>query len=382
MSVRLAPIRVTYFSDAPVYGGGERYLELLATGFARKAVTPEVVLATEPEMDALAARLSAKDIAVTRLPRVPTLSAVGPFLKVLRHVAWRRPQIIHFNLVDPRACNGAIVAAKLAGYRNLVTTEHLPHSPFDDLPTPLRHQVAMAVVRQHIVVSRASRDALLSRKLPPDRVTVVHNGIALPPDPGVSARAAARAELWPDLPVGSNGLIGFAARLSAQKQPQLFVEAMAEVATRLPTARFVVLGDGEDRRALEVRAKALGLGDRIRFLGHRPDARELFCGLDVLVMTSRYEGLPLTVLEAMSVGVPVVAPRIQGIDEAVEHGVTGLLFDPDSVAPLVSDVESLLVDPVRRADLGRAARARVAAEFSLDSMLAKTLEVYERMVPA
>lgn len=378
MSVRLAPIRVTYFSDAPIYGGGERYLELLATGFARRVVTPEVVLATEPEMDALAARLGAKDIAVARLPRVPTLSAVGPFIKVLRHVAWRRPNIIHFNLVDPRACNGAIVAAKLAGYRNLVTTEHLPHSPFDDLPTPLRHQVAMAVVRQHIVVSRASRDALLSRKVPSDRVTLVHNGITLPAEPTAAERTAARGELWAGAP---GALIGFAARLSAQKQPKLFVDAMAEVARRFPTARFVVLGDGEDRQSLEVRAKELDLSDRMRFLGHRPDARELFCGLDMLVMTSRYEGLPLTVLEAMSVGVPVVAPRIPGIDEAVEHGVTGLLFDPDSIAPLVSDVESLLVDPTRRAALGRAARARVATEFSLDSMLAKTLEVYEKLVP-
>src|SRR5262245_19523812 len=110
------PITVTLYDDAPVYGGAERYLELLATGFDPREVKARVVLARQSALDPLAARLEARGVPVKRLPRVPTLASVGAFLRVLAHFTRDRSQILHFNLVDPRACNGAIAAAKMASH--------------------------------------------------------------------------------------------------------------------------------------------------------------------------------------------------------------------------------------------------------------------------
>src|SRR5262249_42936963 len=155
----------------------------------------------------------------------------------------------------PRACNGAIVAAKMAGHARILATNQLPQSPFDALPTPRRHRIAMAAIRHHIVVSEANRADLAAHGVDPQAITVIHNAV---PDagPGTAARrGAARASLG-----GASGgpIVGFVGRLVEQKNPGLFVEAAAAVAKARPDARIVVLGDGPERAKLEEAARRLG----------------------------------------------------------------------------------------------------------------------------
>ena len=373
----MKPISVTLFDDAPVYGGAERYLEILANGFDPREVAARVVLAREAALDPLAARLAARGLEVARLPQVPTMSSVGPFLSVLGHLAVHRTRILHFNLVDPRACNGAIVAARLAGHSAIVATNQLPHSPFDDLPTPWRHRFAMKAIRGHVVVSEANAADLAATGVGRERISVIHNAAEDPGPVTPARRAAARAVLGA---AGDAAIVGFAGRLVAQKDPGAFVEAAAHVATARGDVRFVVIGDGPERTALEASSRRLGIADRIAFLGHRADAPELYAGLDLLVLTSRYEGLPFTVLEAMGLGVPVVAPRIPGMDEAVADGVTGRLVDVGQPRALGTAISDLLSRHELRESMGRAARARALERFSPGDMVRKTVDLYRRVL--
>jgi glycosyltransferase involved in cell wall biosynthesis len=373
----MKPVTVTLFDDAPVFGGAERYLEILATGFDPREVAPRVVLAREAALDPLAARLLRRGIPVARLSRVPTMSAAGAFLSVLGHLAVHRTRVLHFNLVDPRACNGAIVAARLAGHSAIVATNQLPHSPFDDLPTPWRHRFAMKAIRRHVVVSEANAADLAAAGVDRSRISVIHNAAEDPGPATAARRAAARAALGIR---SGEPVVGFSGRLVAQKDPASFVEAAAQVAAARRDARFVVIGDGPERTALETDARRLGIADRIAFLGHRDDALELYAGLDLLVLTSRYEGLPFIVLEAMGLGIPVVAPRIAGMDEAVADGVTGRLVDGGGLAPLAAAIADLIGRPDAREAMGRAASARALERFSPRDMVRRTVELYARLL--
>jgi glycosyltransferase involved in cell wall biosynthesis len=180
--------------------------------------------------------------------------------------------------------------------------------------------------------------------------------------------------------LGPGPLVAFSGRLAGQKNPALFIEAAARIARAHPGARFVVIGDGPERPRLEEAAGAAGLAPRLKFLGPREDARDLYPGADVMVFTSRYEGLPFTVLEAMAAGIPVVAPRIPGMDEAVVDGGTGRLLESSGAEDYAAAVLALLSDAPARARMGHAARVRVLERFSARGMAARTAAAYADLV--
>jgi glycosyltransferase involved in cell wall biosynthesis len=128
-------------------------------------------------------------------------------------------------------------------------------------------------------------------------------------------------------------------------------------------------------------AAELGLRDRLHLLGLRDDIETLLRAADVFVQPSRSEGLPLAVLEAMAVGLPVVASRVGGIPEAVRDGETGVLVPPSQPAALAEELRKLLESPERRLELARAGRRRVREAFSLEAMLEKYLALYAGRCP-
>ena len=381
---------VTLFSDAPAYGGGERYLELLATGFDRREFKADVVLSTAAALDPLAARLAAQSIVVSRVPQIVTLSDRRAFWRTFKHLAWDRPALIHFNLTDPRACNGAILAAKLAGHRLFVATEHLPHSPFDDGPAPLRHRLAMAWIKRRIALNEAGRAAMLARGLPPLSIDVVKNGVVDPGPPSADDRDRARVMLaghggHGDLPatdgIGDAPLLGFVGRLETQKRPGLFLDVVTRVATAMPAARAVLIGDGALREELEARVRTDPvLKPRVAFLGRREDVPKLYPGLDLLFLTSSYEGQPLTLLEAGLAEVPVIAARIPGVDEIIIDGETGRLVPPDDPDAYAVAALELLSAPSRRRLAGSLARLRMLTEHAPEAMVRATADVYRRVL--
>jgi glycosyltransferase involved in cell wall biosynthesis len=152
---------------------------------------------------------------------------------------------------------------------------------------------------------------------------------------------------------------------------------LLQAATLVPDALFVLAGDGPERARLEECARQLGVAARVRFLGQRQDIPQLLASCDLFVLPSLYEGLPLSVLEAMAAGKPVIATAIRGTDEAVIHGKTGLLVAPGNPVDLAAAIRKLLSDRALAAQLAQAGKARVAQEFSAEAMVQGASRVYE-----
>lgn len=186
--------------------------------------------------------------------------------------------------------------------------------------------------------------------IPRRSISVVHNGVADRP----FTRPA----------VGSPPVVGCAARLEDQKGIDFLLQAMAQI----PEARLVLVGDGEQRGALELQVRDLGITDRVEFTGWLDDAGDAIAGFDVFALASRDEAFPLTIVEAMLSGTPVVATDVGSVAEAVIDSVTGLLVPPGDVPALVAALRRLLADGDMRDRLAVAARAHAARNFTDTAM--------------
>ena len=212
---------------------------------------------------------------------------------------------------------------------------------------------------------------------PRERATLVRSGIEIARFSGAGLdRAAKRRELGLDPGLPLAGMIG---NFKPQKNPVDFVRVAARVAARVPGAQFLLAGDGPLRGAVEAEAARLGLGGRLRLLGWRRDPEEIVPCLDVLVLTSLWEGLPRVFPQAMAAGRPVVAYRVDGAPEAVVDGASGYLVEPGDVEGAAARVAELLLDPARAAAMGAAGRARVG-EFDADLMVRRQEALYESLL--
>jgi glycosyltransferase involved in cell wall biosynthesis len=173
-------------------------------------------------------------------------------------------------------------------------------------------------------------------------------------------------------------VVGTVAVFKPQKAPLDFVAAAARVAPEFPEARFAMVGDGELRAECERAVAAAGLSGRFSFLGWREEVPELIAAFDVFLLTSRWEGLPKVVPQALIAGVPVVATAVDGTKEVVDHGIDGLLFAPGDAAALARGVADVLSGRVRL-DAGRN-RERLVREFDQGGMVRAQERLYAEIL--
>lgn len=176
---------------------------------------------------------------------------------------------------------------------------------------------------------------------------------------------------------GDDVLITSVARLEPQKNPLALIEAFAQADE--PRARLLMAGEGSLLEAARLKAEQRGMAGRVRFLGVRGDVPELLCASDVFVLASGWEGHPLSVMEAMAAGLPVVATSVGGVPELVSDGVTGILVPPGDVCGLARALASLAADPQRRRELGAAGRA-ASAHFDVNAMVAAYAALFEEVL--
>jgi glycosyltransferase involved in cell wall biosynthesis len=210
-------------------------------------------------------------------------------------------------------------------------------------------------------------------KISNDRVAVIPNGVDTRRFVPFADSNAVRNELG----IGpTDPTVGIVAALRPEKNHELFLEMASRVAKQLPNAKFLIVGDGPCRAALEQQADVLRIGDRTRFVGSRADVPRLLSAIDVFALTSHIEANPISILEALSVGKPVVATNVGSIHEAIAEGRTGFLVAPGDAYQLSDRILRLLREPLRAQAMGAAGREAVVSRWSIESMVGG----YERLI--
>ena len=295
------------------------------------------------------------------------------FLALLRLFRAERPDLVHAHM--PISGFLARVAARAAGVKRVAYTGHgfLFNQP---APWPRRAaSLAMEVLAGRLtdvfftVSTEEAADARRLRLHPdPHAVGNGRDPARFRPDP--AARARIRAELG--VPEDRVAVIAVSRLVRHKGYPELLA-AMRDVDAELWVVGERLASDhGAD---LEPCFAASGLGPRLRRLGYREDVPALLAAADIFVLPSHFEGLPMSVIEAMLCGLPVVATDIRGPREQVVHGATGLLVSPAQAAPLAAALQRLAVDAALRARMGAAGRARAVDLYDEAAVVARTLDL-------
>ncbi|MDB5028382.1 MAG: glycosyltransferase [Candidatus Eremiobacteraeota bacterium] len=302
---------------------------------------------------------------------------VGFIVRMVRALRRLRPDVVHTHGHHGRYWGR--LAAVLAGVPAIVHTEHnpdlTPPSPrrlFDGLNRLLNPRTAAFVD----FTPRRRRELADAEGIPLDRIVVIPNGIP-PVERTGGRRVAARAALGLD--PAEIGIV-VVARLFPQKRQDLAIDAVAALPQTLRSrARLVLIGDGPLRDELEARAAAAGLGDAVRFLGFRTDARELLAGGDVALLTSGREAMPLAIIEAMLEDVPIVSTPWAGADAMLGGGRYGLIASDFSAESVAAALREAIEKPVAALERAADALTHARVEFDVGTQARRYTALYREL---
>jgi len=253
---------------------------------------------------------------------------------------------------------------------------HTEHSGVDPSPRRFFLERRLAAQTDEVVaVSKEVKRYMVDRVgVPANQICVVYNGVDAR---RYSFDNSARSLIRSELSISENEVVaGVVARLAPVKGHSFLLEAMRIIRTKNPLVRLLVVGDGELRTELEGKATALGLSELIMFLGERHDIPRIMSAMDIYVLPSENEGMNLTLLEAMSMGLPVVARNVGGNPEIVRHDESGLLVSKQNVEQMAQGLLRLAADRAERVRMGDAARKRVVSCFSQTVTMQTYLALY------
>jgi len=274
-----------------------------------------------------------------------------------------RPDVVHTHQIGPLLYAGP--AARLRRVPVVVHTEHSVEDYGRRRKRWLGRLGGLGVDRFYCL-TEAMRDGVLAHRVAPARkVRLIHNGIDTESFHASTDPLETRRSLG--IPPRAT-VIGTVGRLTEVKRQDLLLRAFARVRARVADAHLLLLGDGPLRGALRGQAGELGLSDCVHFAGYRPHSAPYLRTMDVFALTSRSEGMPQALLEAAVVGVPAVAAAVGGVPEVVEHGRTGLLFEPGDEQSLTDGLHRLLADRPEALRLSAAAQEKVEARYSIHRM--------------
>jgi glycosyltransferase involved in cell wall biosynthesis len=223
------------------------------------------------------------------------------------------------------------------------------------------------------------RDVIDRLGVPARKVIVIPNAIEVAPPASLAERTAARCALGV---MEDECLVGTIARLDRVKDLGMLVRAAALCRKSPQSLRFCVIGGGPEEAALREEVHRSGLDARVVLMGERPGASALLAGFDIFVLTSKSEGLPNTVMEAMAAGLPCVCTRVGGCPELVTDGVTGYLVPQGEETALAERIRELASDPAARARMGRAARQVIETRFPVGLLVSRTESLFDRLLAA
>lgn len=363
-------MRIVQFVNNLDMGGLERFVLDLAQCQLAEGHQPAIYCLTHPGR--LAAESERSGIKVHSFDK-----SAGPhpgtLWKIVRQLRIDRPDVLHSH--NHLVHHYAVVAGRLAGVPVLVNTRHgservMVSSPSGsfvstapvDKSSDLIYRATVPFVDSVVLISEATRRFYIQhRGVPASKTRVILNGAHLEKflaSPAHPAAAPPRIRF------------GTAARLVPVKDHYTLLRAFAAVVLQVPHAELAIAGDGPLRKELEAFTKELNLSDRVTFTGALPDTPKFLSELDIFVLSSLSEGLPISLLEAMAAGLPVVSTRAGGVDEVAIDGETAFLADPADA----EDLAQAMIKMAKRSDLaeiGALGREKVKTQFRIEQSWAE-----------
>lgn len=377
-------LKVLYIINGLGTGGAQRSLAEMLPGLMSRGIDPAIVCLYH-QHEGVEADLRRR-VKVHFLQSGRLASRV---LDLRRIIAQFHPDLLHTTISEADlAGRVAAIGTAVPVLTSLVNTLYVPWRLADPNIHPLRFRAAKVVDRItarlsthfHAITHAVKTDAVHTLGIPPDRISVIERG--RDPRRLGEAAPARRAVVRRRLGLGTDDLILInVARQEFQKGQRYILDAFPAVAARQPEAVLLIAGRvGHATRDLLARYKRSPAGARISFLGHREDVPDLLAAADVFVFPSLYEGLGGALIEAMALGLPIVASDVPAIREVVEAGRNAFLVPPADERGLANAIRSLLDDPQRRQAFGRHSRRIFEARFTLDRSTAAMASLYERVV--
>ncbi len=364
-------VRVVYLAHAFMVGGAEEMVLNLVRHLPERF---EPSVCCIHETGPIGEEIARTGTPVTTLGLSPGLRRPWDVARIQKHLSRIQPHIVHTflltgSLYGRLAAILARVPVVIGTEVNIYERKRAHHA--------VAERLLMAGTDRVVVSAEAVREFYIRQvHADPAKVEVIYNAVDWSQLKTTLTREAMRASLGvtPDALVA-----GVIARLTEQKGHRYLLEALAAT-PELSAVHLLVVGDGHLAGELRRHADTLGVGARVHFLGARRDLGDLLAAMDVFVLPSLWEGLPLSLVLAMGAEVPVVGTRVAGIPEVVEDGRTGLLVPPADSASLGRALATLFTDANLRGRLGRDGRAAVLPRFGVDRYVRAVTQLYDRLL--
>lgn len=366
-------LHVFHMIDGLTFGGAETLLRDLAAGLEMRGYQITVGYSTPGPF---VSELEKKGLRLVRFPRI---GLIDPFLtlRLARFMRKEKPQVFHTHLF--KSDFHGRLAARLAGVPVVVSTLHNNDVWANNWLMGHLYGATAVWADRLIAVSEEVRQFHLQKTgVSAEKLVVIQNSVDVKAFIGhENAAKNIRAEfnISPEAP-----LFGIVGRLKPQKNVSMFLQAAVEILREQPHARFLIVGDGPLMPELETQARDLGLFPAVVFTGMRKDIPAILSALDVLVLSSLWEGLPVILLEAMASSLPVVSTAVDGVVGVVDPDVTAFLTPSGDPIAFAQACIRLAKDQQLRKEMGRAGFEKVMKNYSLDAMIDRISDLYLQLL--
>ncbi len=370
--------RIVYYIESRDFGGAEQMLFNLLMALDRDLWEPVLVYHPHPGIIPFVERIEGSGIKTLSVPLIKGLGDISGMKNLIQNLKELRPAVFHAQLVSNLRCTCGITCARLAGVKAILATQHLyqeirPRRIFRIYTLVLYQKLISMLVDYYIAVSYKQAERLKKNVISENKVKVVQNAVNVQDFCHKTDANLLKYELKHN---EDKRVVLTVARMDKLKGHKYLIEA----APLVPDAIFLLAGDGPERAKMEERARELGVADRVVFLGSRNDIPELLSACDVFILPSILEGLPLSILEAMSASKPVIATDIGGTNEIIIDGENGLLVPPGDSKALAEKIKLLLSDKSLAKRLAVSGKERVLREFSTEIMIERITNIYRDVI--
>ena len=372
----MIPVVLAELAGSAAYGGGERYLELLFDRLDRSRYRPLLIC---PESGPFVGRMKERGVETHLVHLAPLFNPLALW-RLTRLLVRERVTILQTH--GARANFYGRIAGRLAGVPVIISTVH--NSLKDYEVRPLRRwlytvlsRLTLPLVHRIICVSEANRRDLIEEWQAVEAKTqTVYNGV----DPSAFSSQPDRQTVRKELGTTQGPVLVTIGRLTDQKGHRYLLQALPRLLETWPQLCCVFVGEGELRDALHHMAIDLGAEQACRFVGVREDIGDILAAADLFVLPSLSEGFPFVLLEALAIGRPVVASRVNGVPELIEDHKTGLLVPARDPHALARAIREVLSDPIAASKMGAAGQIVVRERFTVDRMVASTTAIFDAAV--